>query len=86
MEYTQQQKQDAADARHLLEAAIQKLPNSYIRPISNIISDIGQEIFKGEPFGDKLYDAWKAANMPLPPVPPEDRILIEGQEPKPPRI
>jgi hypothetical protein len=86
MKYTQQQKQDAADARHLLEAAIQKLPNSYIRPISNIISDIGQEIFKGEPFGDPIYDAWKAANVSPTPALPEDRVLIEGQEPNPPRI
>lgn len=59
MEYTLQQKQDASEARQLLEAALEKLPKQFTRPISDILTDICQDIFKGEPFGDKIYDEWK---------------------------
>lgn len=59
--YTEQEKADAAEARLLLEKAIELLPKQYLTVLSGVISDVTQDIFKCEPYGDPLYDAWKSA-------------------------
>jgi hypothetical protein len=38
-----------------------KLPKKYLSRLSSVLSDIGQDVFKCEPYGDPVYDAWKSA-------------------------